>query len=236
MTRLARRVAVLLAVLVAVAALPGCAAVDAVVRTTAALESAGFQDPDVTWQSNDGDEVVLVSWASEATTFEDVAAEERRAAGVVWDVAPVRFDAVVTDPAVPGYDGTLDTTRRFPRDALERAHGPRDPSLDRPATELLGGRRTAYLALGAFLVLAAAAVVGTLLLVRASRRRRERQAAWWRAQWQQGYPPPQQPPPPYAPPPYPPPYGQPPVAAPRGMPPGMPRGPVPDDPWRAPPG
>jgi hypothetical protein len=195
----------------------GCALIDAVQDTEAALEAEGFRDASVDWASYNGVETVTVNWSSSVETPDAAQAEGLRAAGVIWRVAPVHFDLVQTEPVT--YGGDFVATRVFPRAQLEDTYGPRPPGLDQDLGELADVRAYVVGFVVVLLLGLALVAVVVVVLVRAARRRRAAQppraypppGSGWAAppppQWQS----PQQPPAPGWPPP-------------------------PGDPWQAPPG
>ncbi|HWL37087.1 MAG TPA: hypothetical protein VNQ77_12935 [Frankiaceae bacterium] len=254
-----RRMAAFVVLLFALLA-SGCAVLDAMRDTEAALEAEGFRGASVIWSSVEGVETITVSWSSSVETTEGAESEGLRAAGVIWRVAPVYFDLVETDP-ISSFETDFVGTRVFSRAQLESEFGPRAPGLDEDIGELANVRGYVIGFVVVLLLGAAVVAVIVVVLVRAARRRRAAapqvaypppgsgwptgppQWSWPQqpgAAWPQNPPPPPPSPPPPAegwPRQWPPSQGAPPPpAAPQALPPEYadPVAPPPDDPWRPP--
>ena len=157
--------------LAALLLLSGCAAIEATIETEDALHNAGFRDASVWWFSEEGVDYVAVSWLAGARTEEELHDESLAAAGVLWRVAPIRFDAVYAEPNAPFLDAAHDLVRVFPRSQLEQSFGSRPRGLDRSVESLLGvGHYVRWAAFGAVLFLLSSALIVWLVL-RSSRRR-----------------------------------------------------------------
>ena len=147
------------AVIVLLLLLAGCGRAEGVTDTRRALERAGFAPVDVTVRSGGGIDVVRVDASGE---------DPDRAAEVVWDTLPVRFDQlVVTLGAGPSTYGYEDLTQRF---------GARDPDLDRKqvSDQVVrdGLDLMLWLTLAALLSVGGVVALGVLVLRGARRTRR----------------------------------------------------------------
>jgi hypothetical protein len=148
---------------VAVVASAACGRAEGVADTRRALEGAGFTEFDVGVRSGGGIDVVRV---------DAVGADPDRAAEVVWQTVPVRFDQLVV---------TLggDAASSYGYQALVERFGPRDPDLDRKQLSDRvvrdGLDLMLLLTLGALLSVGGVVALG-LLLLRTARRARPGQA------------------------------------------------------------
>ena len=139
-------------------ALAGCGRAEGVADTRRALEGAGFTEVDVTVRSGGGIDVVRVDAQG---------GEPDRAAEVVWDTLPVRFDQllVALGPSAASY-GYENLVERF---------GARNPDLDRKqvSDQVVrdGLDLMLWLTLAALLSVGGVVALG-LLVLRAARRTR----------------------------------------------------------------
>lgn len=152
-----RRLALVLA---AVLALAGCSRAQGVSDTRRALEGAGYREVEIDLRAGSGIGVARVDTAPGGPAPE-------RAAEVVWETLPVRFDQLVVavgGPATP-----------FSYEELNDRFGPRDPSLDGKQVEeqlvRSGVRLMLVLSAGALLSVGLV-VVSALAVVRATKRAR----------------------------------------------------------------
>ncbi|HEX2046744.1 MAG TPA: hypothetical protein VHF27_03210 [Acidimicrobiales bacterium] len=152
--RTARRGLLALALL----GLAGCGRAEGVSDTRRALEGAGFTAVDVGVRSGGGIDVVRVDAAG---------GDPARAAEVVWDTLPVRFDQLVVALGAG--------TSSYGYAALVERFGPRDPDLDRKqlSDQVVrdGLDLMLWLTLGALLSVGGVVALA-LLVVRTARRGR----------------------------------------------------------------
>jgi hypothetical protein len=222
-----RRSSGVLALFVALAVLlPGCSAVRGIVDTERALQAAGYDDASVGYDTDSG-ETVSVEWTPNDPSLEGMQTESHDIARIIWQVAPIRFDAVEVDA------NDADFTARYTHEELASEYGPRPARLDRSVSELLNVRG---FVIGGLIVLFVGLLLIALIVVLIVRSVRKRRAE---PRWQPPPPPGQW----GAPPPPGPPgqWGAPPPAQPGQWggppPPAQPGqwGAPPDDPWQAPP-
>lgn len=212
--------------------LAGCTTVSGIVKTQAILDREGYKDPGVSF-ANDSDTVTFeVTYRTDARDVPALAKEYADVARVVWQQAPLSFDAVkVRAKDAPGTCAE-DCVDRFTRDDLVNAHGPRDSSLDRSIERELLGVGLAVLA-----VILIAAILLVWLLVRSRRQARLRAQGGYLPGGSVGYLPPGYQPPGYPPAGYGPPQQPPPPPTPHASAPGYeapPPGYLPPPPSRAP--
>jgi hypothetical protein len=215
----------LLLVAVAMVVLAGCEFATGTVRTVTELQDAGIRNPDLQYDDN----VARLEYDSSTGPL-DRAAEQDRAAQVIWTNLPFRVDRISIRASG---DGLLDLERDYSRATLEELFGPRPSGLDRSPADAV--RRAVLIAVIAGLVVLAAVVLIIVLVVRAVR---NRPAAAPAGGWPQGagQPPWGQPgsgPPPWAQPGQQQPQGwpqQPPQGWPQQPPPGWPQQPAPPPP------
>jgi hypothetical protein len=151
-----RRLAVLALALVALA---GCGRAEGVADTRRALEGAGYQQVDIDLRARGGIGVVRVEAAGGPPS--------ERAAQVVWDTLPVRFDQLVV--------ALGDATTPFSYEELSRRFGPRDRSLDGKQVDeqvVRSGLRLMLLLSAGALASVALVTVLALAVVRTARRAR----------------------------------------------------------------
>jgi hypothetical protein len=203
------------ALLAAAVLLAGCELVTGTVETASELERAGIQHPNLNY---DGGTATLEYDADPDPA--EAAAEQDRAAAIIWRNLPFRIEEIVVTPS-----GGDIPSRGWSRAELEQTLGPRPADLDRSLEDI--ARQATLIAGLVALVLLLLIILVIVLVVRAVRRRPTPQPA---GAWPQGGPQPwgqqgwgQPPPPGYGQPP-PPGYGQP---QPPPPPPQEERGPTP---------
>ncbi len=150
----------LVALVVCGLAVAGCARAAGVDDTRRALESAGYTDVDIELRAANGIGVARVVAAPGGPPAD-------AAAGVVWEMLPVRFDQLIV--------AVGDASTPFSYEELNRRLGPRSPSLDGKQVdeEVIRSGLKLMLLLSAGAILSVAAVVFTGLgVVRATRRAR----------------------------------------------------------------
>jgi hypothetical protein len=158
------RIAVAAAVLAATAV--ACTAVNGLLTTTRELESAGFEDATVDYTPGE-ERVLVVTYRTRVTDLETLGAEYQRVARVVWDKAPLTFDALeVSAREAPG-ECTGTCTDRFTRADLVARFGARNASLDRDVDKQL-----LYVGAVAIAVIVAVIVAVITLVVRSRRKAR----------------------------------------------------------------
>ncbi len=161
-----RRAALVLLVLVTTAA---CGRAEGVADTRRALEGAGFTEVDVGVRSGGGIDVVRVDAQGD---------DPDRAAEVVWDTVPVRFDQLVVTLG-PGSGNSGPSGSSYGYQTLVERFGPRDPDLDRKqlSDEVVRDGLDLMLLLSLAALLSVGGVVALgLLLLRTARRVRGDQA------------------------------------------------------------
>jgi hypothetical protein len=176
----------LLLVAVAMVVLAGCEFATGTVRTVTELQEAGIRNPNLQFN----DDVATLEYDSSTGPL-DRAAEQDRAAEVIWKNLPFRVERISIRARG---DGILDIERSYSRPALEELFGPRPSGLDRSPADAV--RRAVVIAGIGGLVVLAAVVLIIVLVVRAVRNRPAVQPAGGQAPppWSQpGYG--QQPPP-----------------------------------------
>ena len=152
--------------------LAGCSRAEGVSDTRRALEGAGFSEVDVGVHSGGGIDVVRVDARG---------GDPDRAAQVVWDTLPVRFDQLVVTlgPSGPRSGNSGPGASSYGYQTLVERFGPRDPDLDRKqlSDQVVrdGLDLMLLLALGAVLSVGGVVTLG-LLLLRTARRGRADQA------------------------------------------------------------
>ena len=156
----------------------GCATFQAALRTSAALQGAGYQGVNVNVATGTGEPaggLISVAYSGEPTGNEQRDAQQ--AEKIVWDTFPGRFGAVAVIKDSGGCAGPVCATQSSEIAGASYAQlaarfGPRPHGLDsaRPAGITVPGWAKA-LALGlALVVIAAAAIALTLILRRKPRR------------------------------------------------------------------
>jgi hypothetical protein len=157
----------------------GCANFQAALRTSAALQGAGYQDVNVNVATGTGEPdggLISVAYSGEPTGNEQRGAQQ--AEKIVWDTFPGRFGAVAVIKDSGGCAGPVCATQSSEiADAsyaqLTARFGPRPRGLDSasPAEGVTVPAWAKVLAFGlALMVIAAAAIVLTLVLRRKPRR------------------------------------------------------------------
>jgi hypothetical protein len=157
----------------------GCANFQAALRTSAALEGAGYQGVNVNVATGTGEPaggLISVAYSGEPTGNEQRDAQQ--AEKIVWDTFPGRFGAVAVIKDSGGCAGPVCATQSSEiADAsyaqLAATFGPRPHGLDSasPAEDITVPAWAKVLALGlAVVIIAAAAIVLTLVLRRKPRR------------------------------------------------------------------
>ena len=141
-------------------ALAGCSRAEGLAATRRALEGAGYQQVDIDLRARSGIGVARVEAAPSGPPAD-------RAAEVVWDTLPVRFDQLIV--------AIGDATTPFSYEDLASRFGPRDRSLDGKQVDeqviRSGVRLMLLLSAGALLSVGLVVVTG-LAVVRATRRAR----------------------------------------------------------------
>jgi hypothetical protein len=180
-------------VAVTAVALGGCDLATGTVRTVSRLRDAGIRNP----QLNVENQTASLAYDSDVGPLQR-AAEEDRAALIIWQNLPVEIQRIAVQPR----GGVFDDTRVYPRALLEARFGPRPAGLDKRPGDI--ARRVVLgVSLGA-LVLLVLAVVIIVLVVRATRRPAVPPGGGWQGGWgqqpgygpqpgqggQQGWPPP----------------------------------------------
>ena len=166
--RIARGAVLALALL----GLAGCGRAEGVADTRRALEGVGFIEVDVGVRSGGGIDVVRVDAQG---------GDPDRAAEVVWDTLPVRFDQLVVTlgPSGPQSGNSGSGATSYGYQSLTERFGPRDPDLDRKqlSDQVVrdGLDLMLLLTLGALLSVGGVVALG-LVLLRTARRRRPAQA------------------------------------------------------------
>ncbi len=190
-----RRPRWLVTLALAAVVLAGCSLATGVAHTVSRLNDAGLRDSSL---NVTGGDVVVRFTADAAAAPEEVDAQVREAARIVWENLPLRVNSVEVFPR--GVDASA---RGYSRGDLELAFGPRPAGLDRGARDIA---RSVAIGVGiGSLVLLAVVVAIIVLVVRSTRRQRAQPAGGY----QGGWPPPGYPPPPggWQQPGYPPPPG-----------------------------
>jgi hypothetical protein len=131
--------------------LAGCGVLNAALDMSGRLGRDGFQDSSVQLNTRNGRDVVEVEFSGHRTLRGEAAID--RAAEIVWDELPLRFDEIV----VTGGRDSFSYERR----SLEAALGLRNPELDRRSIgqEIGGGFATVGI-----IVLAGVVVVVGLII------------------------------------------------------------------------
>jgi hypothetical protein len=153
----ARRLAVLS---ITILALAGCGRAEGVADTRRALEGAGYQQVDIDLRARGGIGVARVEAALGGPPAE-------RAAEVVWDTLPVRFDQLIV--------AVGDATTPFSYEDLVGRFGSRDRSLDGKQVDeqvVRSGLRLMLLLSGAAVASVGLVVVTGLAVIRTTRRAR----------------------------------------------------------------
>ena len=153
------------AVLVGALALAGCSLVSGLVRTTDALQSAGYPDASVGYPTNGGSAVtVQVDRRPDGGT---VGAQTAGVASVVWQNLPGSFTTLTVE--VRGLGAAT-----FTHAGLERSFGPRPSGLDDQTVAAEVSHQGTFVLLGlvAVVILVALAVVVLWRSVRRGRRTR----------------------------------------------------------------
>lgn len=145
--------------------LAGCGALSTALDMSGRLGRDGFQDCSVQLNSSNGRDIVEVTFAGHRTLRGEPAID--RAAEIVWDELPLRFDEIV----VTGGRDTFSMQRQD----VEAAYGPRNPALDkRGIGQEIGG---SFATVGIIVLIVVVVGTGLLVwlvvwLVRRDRRRR----------------------------------------------------------------
>jgi hypothetical protein len=156
----------------ALLAMVGCGRAEGVADTRRALEAAGFTEVDVGVRSGGGIDVVRV---------DAMGGDPDRAAEVVWDTMPVRFDQllVTLGPSGPTSGNSGSRASSYGYQTLVERFGARDLDLDRKqlSDQVVrdGLDLMLLLSLGAVLSVGGVVALG-LLLLRTARRGRPDQA------------------------------------------------------------
>ena len=146
--------------------LAACGRAEGVADTRRALEGAGYTEVDVGVRSGGGFDVVRVDAQG---------GDPDRAAEVVWDTLPVRFDQLVVTlgPSGPRSGSSGSGASSYGYQTLVERFGPRDPDLDRKqlSDQVVrdGLDLMLLLALAALLSVGGVVTLG-LLLLRTARR------------------------------------------------------------------
>lgn len=166
------RLRLVLAALPLLFGLAGCAMADTLLDAEDSLQAAGFRDATVVWAVHNGVDSLEIDWEPASQTDEELMAESRAAAGVVWRTARLRFDQVVVDPDVWGRIERDGDWPVFDRATLERDFGPRPPGLDRTFSDYANPGHYLRWAVGGVVAFLASSVVIVVLVLRSSRRGR----------------------------------------------------------------
>jgi hypothetical protein len=172
-----RGVAIGLAALTAILLLAGCTTVRGLLDTEQALDRAGYTDIDVGFNTDEGFDQVEITLRPEVIGS-DADEEAERAAEVVWDVFPLRFDLLRIDFLGPAED----EAHTFTYSEMAEIFGPRAPQLDEKElgddVVRTGVGIAVVLVVGGLLFLAAV-VLAIVMGVRSSRRRQSRGVPPW---------------------------------------------------------
>jgi hypothetical protein len=164
-------------VLLLALAVSGCATLQAALRTSAALQGAGYQGVNVNVATGTGEPaggLITVAYSGEPTGNEQ--RDARQAEKIVWDTFPGRFGAVAVIKDSGGCDGPVCATQSSQIAGASYAQlavsfGPRPHGLDSasPSGMTVPGWAK-VLALGLAVVVIAAAIALMLILRRRIRR------------------------------------------------------------------
>ncbi len=165
-----RTARVRLVAMAAVFLLGGCSVVQGMLDTEDALRAKGFRGVEVTFDYVNGESVVEVDYDS-ALSGPAAEVEFELAARTVWEVAPLRLDALT----LRAHDPTSDASsgphlRNYIRAELAHRFGPR-PVAERPFSELIGFRQI-KLVIGIGLGVLVLIIIVVVVAVRSGRKNR----------------------------------------------------------------